>query len=130
MAYNLEDNHSSAMAQGRIKRLQSAALLQVQLLKAEQQAICALCDRSIPPALRDAHHLIPKSRGGSVTVFMHRACHKQVHALFTETELARHYPTPQALREHPEVKRFIDWVQDKPSDFNPPTRRSRKKGQL
>jgi len=118
------------MAQGRIKRLQSAALLQVQLLKAEEQAVCALCDRSIPSALRDAHHLIPKSCGGSVTVFMHRACHKQVHALFTETELARHYPTPQALREHPEVKRFIDWVQDKPSDFNPPTRRSRKKGQL
>ena len=118
------------MAQGRIKRLQSAALLQVQLLKAEEQAICALCDRPIPPALRDAHHLIPKSRGGSVTVFMHRACHKQVHALFTETELARHYPSPQALREHPEVKRFINWVRDKPSDFNPPTRRSRRKGQI
>ena len=117
------------MAQGRIKRLQSAAHLQLQLVKAEEQAICALCDRSIPPALRDAHHLIPKSRGGSVTVFMHRACHKQVHALFTETELARHYPSPQALREHPEVKRVINWVQDKPTHFNPSTRRSRKKGQ-
>ncbi len=130
MAYNLEDNHSSSMAQGRIKRLQSAALLQVQLLKTEEQAICALCDRPIPPALRDAHHFIPKSRGGGVTVFMHRACHKQVHALFTETDLARHYASPQALREHPEVKRFINWVQDKPSHFNPSTRRSRKKGQF
>ncbi len=25
----------------------------------------------------------------------------------------------QALRAHPEMARFIEWVQDKPSDFNP-----------
>ena len=116
------------MAQGRINRLQSAA--RSQPLKLTELAVCELCDRPIPPALRDAHHLIPKSRGGVITVFLHRACHKQVHALFTETELARHYPTPQALRAHPEMARFILWVQDKPSDFNPPTRRSRSKGQF
>ena len=100
------------MAQGRIKRLQSAA--RAQPLKLAEIAVCTLCDRPIPPALRDAHHLIPKSRGGVITVFLHRACHKQVHALLTETELAR----------------FIEWVQDKPNDFNPPTRRSRSKGQF
>ena len=38
--------------------------------------------------------------------------------------------TPEALRALPEVARFIQWVQDKPIDFNPPTRRSRSKGQL
>ena len=118
------------MALGRIKRLQSAARAPLQPFKAAELAVCALCDRPIPPALRDAHHLVPKSRGGAVTVFMHRACHKQVHALFTETELARHYASTQALRAHPEMARFILWVQDKPSDFNPPTRRSRSKGQF
>jgi hypothetical protein len=92
--------------------------------------VCELCDRPIPPALRDAHHLVPKSRGGVDTIFLHRACHKQVHALFTETELARYYSTPEALRAHPDIARFIQWVQDKPSDFNPPTRRSRSKGQF
>ena len=116
------------MAQGRIKRLQSAA--RAQPLKLAEIAVCTLCDRPIPPALRDAHHLIPKSRGGVNTVFLHRACHKQVHALFTETELARNYATPQALRAHPEMARFIEWVQDKPNDFNPPTRLSRSKGQF
>jgi len=118
------------MAQGRIKRLQSAERSQFQAFKSEELSVCELCERPIPPALRDAHHLIPKSRGGVITVFMHRACHKQVHALFTETELARNYPNVQALREHPEMARFINWVQDKPSDFNPPTRRSRNKGQF
>jgi hypothetical protein len=118
------------MAQGRIKRLQSAARPQSQPFKVVDLAVCELCDRPIPPALRDAHHLIPKSRGGVVTVFMHRACHKQIHALFTETELARHYSTAQALRTHTEIAKFIEWVQDKPSDFNPSTRRSRNKGQF
>ncbi len=118
------------MAQGRIKRLQSAARLQTQQVKVADLAVCALCDRPIPPALRDAHHLTPKSRGGAITVFMHRACHKQIHALFTETELAKHYSSPQALREHLELARFINWVKDKPNDFNPPTRRSRNKSHL
>jgi 5-methylcytosine-specific restriction endonuclease McrA len=77
------------MAQGRVKRLQSESRAQSERFKQAEAAICALCARPIPPALRDAHHLIPKSRGGVLTVFMHRACHKQVHALFTETELAQ-----------------------------------------
>ena len=118
------------MSQGRIKRLQSEARTQVQQPKLAEVAVCALCDRPIPPALRDAHHLVPKSRGGVTTVSMHRACHKQIHALFTETELAKKYASPQALRAHPELARFIHWVKDKPSDFNPPARRSRSKGQF
>jgi len=117
------------MGQGRIKRLQSAKRLESESFKSEELEICELCDRPIPLALRDAHHLIPKSRGGVVKVFLHRTCHKQVHALFTETELARNYSSTQALRAHPEMARFIQWVQDKPSDFNPVTRRSRSKGQ-
>ena len=118
------------MSQGRIKRLQREALLASHAYKASEPAVCALCDRAIPPALQDAHHLTPKSRGGLATVLMHRACHKQIHALFSETELARDYAITQALQRHPEIAKFIQWVQDKPIDFNPPTRRSRSKGRL
>lgn len=117
------------MAKGRIKRRLSEARAQLQPVKMAEPAVCALCNRLIPPTLREAHHLTPKSRGGLVTVSVHRACHKQIHALFTETELAQQYASPQALRAHPELARFIDWVKDKPSDFNPPARRSRRKGQ-
>ena len=116
------------MVQGRVKRRQVATLLQERNVGVDEVPVCVLCDRQIPRGLRDAHHLIPKSRGGSTTVFMHRACHKQIHALFTETELARHYPSVQALRAHPEVDRFINWIKQKSNDLNPPTRRSRKKG--
>jgi hypothetical protein len=118
------------MALGRIKRLQLSEQLQSLRQRGDEQAVCALCDRPIPLALQDAHHLIPKSRGGVVTVLMHRACHKQIHALFTETELARQYASAQALRAHPEIAKFVAWVQSKPHDFNPPTRRNRSKGRL
>lgn len=116
------------MGQGRIKRQQTEREWAMRLLPLASSRVCALCDRPIPPPLCDAHHLVPKSKGGVVTVHMHRLCHKQVHAVLTETELARHYATPQALRGHPEIARFIQWVKEKPDDFNPPTRASRNKG--
>ncbi|MDP9109485.1 MAG: HNH endonuclease [Pseudomonadota bacterium] len=85
---------------------------------------CPLCARLIPPAQRDEHHLIPKMKGGRLTVPMHRICHRQVHALFTETELAREFNTPQALLQHEEVQKFVRWVQTKPDDFFERTRRA------
>ena len=79
--------------------------------------VCPLCGRAIPPAQRDAHHLVPKSKGGRQTTFMHRVCHRQIHAVLTETELARQYATVEALLAHPELKVFVSWVKTKPEDF-------------
>lgn len=115
------------MVQGRIKRLQSVSRAQETQVKAEEPLLCPLCDRPIPFAVRDAHHLIPKSRGGIITVLMHRACHRQIHALFTETDLARHYASAEALRAHPEMVKFIHWIKEKPNHFNPRIKRSRSK---
>lgn len=112
---------------GRIRRRLLAERLDA-LAPAGGDPICPLCGRAIPPAQRDAHHWVPKSQGGRDTAWLHRLCHRQVHALFTETELARRYASAEALRAHPAMARFLDWVRDKPADFNPPTRRSREKG--
>lgn len=87
---------------------------------------CPLCKRVIPPAQRDAHHLVPKSKGGRRTEFLHRVCHRQIHALLTETELARQYATVEALLAHPELSSFVVWVKTKPEDFFVPTRKSRR----
>jgi two-component system KDP operon response regulator KdpE len=64
--------------------------------------------------MKDAHHLVPKSKGGKQTQFLHRICHRQIHALFTETELARQYSTVEALLAHPEIELFVKWVKTKP----------------
>jgi hypothetical protein len=85
---------------------------------------CPLCQRLIPPSQRDKHHMVPKSRGGRETAFLHRICHRQIHALFTETELARQYASAEALLQNPEMLAFVAWVKAKPDDFYAPTRKS------
>lgn len=86
--------------------------------------ICPICDRAIPDSQKDAHHLIPKSKGGKATEYLHRICHKQIHALFTESELAQQYHHVQSRREHPEMKKFIQWVSSKPDAFYERVRKS------
>ena len=88
------------------------------------EVICPICERPIPESQKDAHHLIPKSKGGKTTEFLHRICHRQIHALFTETELATTLHTAAALQEHPEMQRFIQWVKSKPDHFFERTRKS------
>ena len=100
---------------GRIRRKLLASQLQTPRLAAP--AICPICEPMIPEAQRDAHHLVPKSRGGTHTELLHRICHRQIHALFTETELARQYNNVEALLRHPEMMRFVAWVKTKPDDF-------------
>ena len=92
--------------------------------KPAAESICPICGRAIPDSQKDAHHLIPKSKGGRATEYLHRICHKQIHALFTETELAQQYHHAEILREHPEMKKFIAWVKDKPNSFYEKTRKS------
>ncbi|MDQ7958761.1 MAG: HNH endonuclease signature motif containing protein [Pseudomonadota bacterium] len=113
------------MSLGRIKRQQQAAAwARVLTTAASEDPICPLCGRPIPADQRDAHHLVPRSQGGRLTQVLHRICHRQLHALFTEAELAREYPTIEALKRHPAVARFIHWVQAKPPGFMEKIRRS------
>ncbi len=107
---------------GRIRRKLLEA--QIPLQTPPQPLVCPLCERVIPPGHEDAHHLIPKSKGGAHTRHLHRICHRQIHALLTETELARQYHSIEALRAHPPLAQFLAWIQGKPADFNERTRKS------
>jgi hypothetical protein len=63
--------------------------------------------------------MVPLSQGGknSEIVLMHNICHNKVHAVFTEKELARSYPTVEKLLENEEIQKFVNWVKKKPLDF-------------
>lgn len=65
----------------------------------------------------DRHHLVPKTAGGRETVWMHRICHRKIHSVLDERALADHYADPADLRAHPEIARFVRWVQRKPIEF-------------
>ena len=90
------------------------------------ELICPLCERKIPHSQRDVHHLIPESKGGRQTEYLHRICHCQIHALFIETELARQFNAVDALLAHPDILLFVVWVKTKPDDFMERTRKSQR----
>ena len=113
---------------GRIRRRALAQKLDALPPPVAGDPLCALCARPIPPAQQDAHHLVPRSQGGTRTVLLHRICHRQLHALLTEVELARDYGTVEALLAHPAVARFVPGVRTNPPGFAERTRRSKVKG--
>lgn len=116
------------MPGGRIRRLQLARKLEALPPPPAGDPVCPLCDRPIPPDQQDAHHLVPRSQGGTQTALLHRICHRQVHALFSEKELAREYASAEALLAHPEMARFVGWVRTKPPGFVERVRRSGRRG--
>jgi hypothetical protein len=65
---------------------------------------CPLCGRPLiaGPSV-DEHHWVPKTEGGRQTSFVHRVCHRALHARFTERELAQNYATPEAVRADPDM---------------------------
>lgn len=79
---------------------------------------CPICDR---PMIKgnsiDKHHFYPKCKGGRKTEFLHRICHRKIHSLFTENELAKTYNNAEDIREHPEIIKFIKWVNNKQPEF-------------
>jgi|AntDeeMinimDraft_5_1070356.scaffolds.fasta_scaffold32964_1 hypothetical protein len=99
---------------------------------------CELCGRRGVRTTR--HHLIPRrthrlkrirkrfdrdERLGAILPVC-RPCHSQLHAVLGEKELAETYNSAAALRAHPEIATFIDWLADKPPGFRPQIRRPKR----
>lgn len=74
--------------------------------------ICQLCGREI--AKLTQHHLKPKSRlkRGEVTptIWICSACHRQIHALFSNLQLAGELNSLERLRDEPRMKKFLIWI--------------------
>lgn len=89
-----------------------------------EPVLCPMCERVIPDDQKDDHYLVPKSKGGKITVCLHRVCHSQIHAIFTDAQLAKKLFTITAILEDPAMQKFVTWVKTKPRDF--PTWRRRR----
>jgi 5-methylcytosine-specific restriction endonuclease McrA len=82
--------------------------------------ICPLCDRPLGQKI-EKHHVVPKSKGGRETVSIHPICHRKIHKVFTNTELAN-LGSIEALKKHPDIAAFTKWLKRKPPDFYRRTR--------
>lgn len=89
--------------------------------------LCPLCNRLLAEP-SNKHHLIPLSKGGkgTTTLLMHKICHDKIHTVLTEMELKRWYHTVERLQAHPEIARFIHWVQKKEPQFYDRSARKKK----
>lgn len=89
---------------------------------------CQLCGRSVGELTK--HHLIPRTRHKNRrnkrdfhrrdvrtrTIDVCRPCHKNIHAVLDNKELERSYNTLAALKSHPDIRKFSEWVASKPPD--------------
>ena len=94
----------------------------------QPQTTCELCRRSGLPLTK--HHLIPRKRHRRRSAQlrfdreeMHtriallcQPCHSTVHAHLSEQELESAYNTIDALKQHPDIARFIAWAMKQPTD--------------
>ena len=71
---------------------------------------CALCERAIERFT--VHHLVPRARGGNhgPTARFCSTCHRQVHAMFSETTLAEELYSVELLRANHRVAAFLTWM--------------------
>ncbi len=94
-------------------------------MEAEQ---CPLCGRDlIPGPSVNKHHLVPKSHKGKETVLLHRVCHRKIHSLFSDKELANELNTIESLLEKEDIQNFVRWVRKKPPEFYDGTKTAKSK---
>jgi 5-methylcytosine-specific restriction endonuclease McrA len=85
---------------------------------------CALCGRPLGRRI-EWHHVVPKSQGGRETVALHPICHRAIHANFSNKELARLFPTLEAVKARDDIAAFLKWIANKDPDFHAPTSKRR-----
>lgn len=88
--------------------------------------ICEMCKREAASLTK--HHLIPKTRHKNKKnkknfsrqevkerlAMLCRNCHSAIHKFLTNKELEYDYNTLEALLAHPEISKFVMWLQKQP----------------
>ena len=75
---------------------------------------CELCQRTMERLT--THHLVPKQTvkrkkaDSGPTVEICSACHRQIHTLFNNKELAQRLNTIEKLQNEPKMQKFLAWI--------------------
>jgi 5-methylcytosine-specific restriction endonuclease McrA len=90
--------------------------------RVEKSAACELCGSTTD--YLNFHHLIPRTLHSNKYfekryekewmrfhgIWICKAfCHKQIHEFIEEKEMGMNYNTLDLLKEHPEVKKYVEW---------------------
>lgn len=79
---------------------------------------CPICERDMiyGPSI-NKHHMIPKSKGGKETEYLHKVCHQKIHSIWTEKELEREFNNAEKIKENEEIKKFIKFIRNKDLEY-------------
>lgn len=82
----------------------------------ESKYVCELCKREGVPKVTE-HHLVPREEGGKngEVVWLCECCHKQIHALYTNKELAVRLNTLDSLEKDFNISRYLKYIRKQPS---------------
>ena len=80
-----------------------------------REYVCELCRRKGVSKLTE-HHLIPREKGGrdKPTIWLCEACHKQIHALYTNIELAVRLNTLEKLESDIKISKYLKYIRKQP----------------
>ncbi|WP_409294784.1 HNH endonuclease [Peribacillus sp. SCS-26] len=86
---------------------------------------CELCGRE--EVETTVHHLTPKEMGGTFlpSAYLCIPCHKQIHALYTNEELAARLNTIGKLQGDDSIRSFLKWIKKQPPGRMPKIRKAK-----
>ncbi|AIQ52402.1 HNH endonuclease [Paenibacillus sp. FSL R7-0331] len=96
-------------------------------MKGHASDTCELCGRS--PLVTTVHHLVPKEKGGTLqpTALLCKACHRQIHALYTNDDLViLELTTVEALQHDPQIASYLKWISKQAPGSEPKLRKSQR----
>lgn len=87
---------------------------------------CELCNRK--DVLTTVHHLIPREKGGNYGAKANLCipCHKQIHALFPNEQLAGELYTIERLQNEEQMEKYLKWIKKQPVTALPKVKKSNK----
>lgn len=88
---------------------------------------CNLCKReNIELTI---HHLTPREEGGAhmPTALLCKACHKQIHVLYSNRELALRLNSIPLLLDDDEIKKYLKWIRSQPATKAVRTRKAKRR---
>lgn len=88
---------------------------------------CELCHR--PDIVLTKHHLLPREEGGKEEhiSYICEDCHKHIHALYTNRELAVRLNTIEVLQADDKISKYLKFIRKQPASKKVRSRKSRER---
>lgn len=79
----------------------------------EPARTCPICGRRLLEKYSEKHHLVPRCKKGKELIILCVDCARQIHQIFSISELTHTYNTLESLLSHPKIREWGKWAHNK-----------------